>query len=164
MPKFVEGKGCYQTNLVTDLIYLPQKVIPFVSRNQDMFDVLRLLTENNIIQIYGMPGLGKSSLLKNVTCFLGERDIYKDGVVYIDLMHVKTFTEVIQILSCYIKDEEDDNFQISFNQDDFTYESQRLKDKIMKGRNRLLLSVDKVHHLDKESHKKFLEFLKDIVY
>ena len=82
-------------NLQTELRCLPNKVTPFVSRNQDMFETLRLLTENNIVQIYGMPGLGKSSLLKNATCFLGERDIYKDGVVYIDFLHVTTFREAI---------------------------------------------------------------------
>jgi len=75
-----------------------------------MFDVLRLLTVNNVVQIYGMPGLGKSSLLKNVTCFLGERDIYKDGVVYIDFLHVLTFKDAIQIINAYIKDQDDDNF------------------------------------------------------
>ena len=60
-----------------------------------MLDVLKLLTQNNIVQIFGMPGLGKSSLLKNVTCFLGERDIYKSGVLYLDFLHVSTFKEVI---------------------------------------------------------------------
>lgn len=41
-----------------------------------------------MVQIYGQPGFGKSSLLKNITCFLAERDIYKSGVLYIDFIHV----------------------------------------------------------------------------
>jgi ABC-type cobalamin/Fe3+-siderophores transport system ATPase subunit len=57
-------------------MYLPNKVTPFICRNHDMFDVLRLISQNKIVQIFGLPGFGKSSLLKNVTCFLGERDIY----------------------------------------------------------------------------------------
>lgn len=57
-----------------------------------------------------MPGLGKSSLLKNVTCFLGERDIYKDGVIYIDFLHVLTFKESVQIFNAYLKDVEEDQF------------------------------------------------------
>jgi len=60
-----------------------------------MFEVLKLLAENSIIQIYGMPGLGKSCLLKNVTCFLGERDIYKDGVLYIDFYQVSTLEDAL---------------------------------------------------------------------
>lgn len=60
-----------------------------------MFDVLRLISSNYIVQIFGLPGFGKSSLLKNVTCFLGERDIYKNGVLYIDFIHVEIFREAI---------------------------------------------------------------------
>lgn len=60
-----------------------------------MFDVLRLISQNKIVQIFGLPGFGKSSLLKNVTCFLGERDIYKSGVLYIDFIHVEKFREAI---------------------------------------------------------------------
>lgn len=91
------------------MLVLPNKVSPFLSRNQDMFECLRLLSEpsNKVIQIYGLPGLGKSALLKNVTCFLGERDHYKDGVVYIDFLHVQTFQDAIQILGAYLKDLEE---------------------------------------------------------
>lgn len=53
-----------------------------------------------------MPGLGKSSLLKNVTCFLGERDIYKDGILYIDFLHVTTFNDAIQIMKQYFQEED----------------------------------------------------------
>lgn len=61
-----------------------------------MYDVLQLLSEEKtfIVQIWGMPGLGKSALLKNVTCFLAERDYYKEGVIYIDFMHVTSFQEI----------------------------------------------------------------------
>ena len=76
---------------VSELIYFPNKVRPFLFRNRDMFDVLKLLTEKQIVQIYGLPGLGKSSLLKNVTVFLGERNYYKDGLMYVDLRHITTF-------------------------------------------------------------------------
>jgi hypothetical protein len=62
-----------------------------------------------------MPGLGKSSLLKNVTCFLGERDIYRDGVLYIDYYHVKTFNEAIEITTAYLKGDDDEQFFSSFN-------------------------------------------------
>lgn len=71
-----------------------------------MYDVLQLLSDErtNIVQIWGMPGLGKSSLLKNCTCYLSERDIYKDGIIYIDFMHVSSFTEILQIFEAYLRD------------------------------------------------------------
>lgn len=40
---------CKQFGIETYLKFLPNKVTPFISRNQDMFDVLRLLTQNNIV-------------------------------------------------------------------------------------------------------------------
>jgi len=116
-----------QIGIERNLMQLPNKVSPFLSRNQDMFEVLSLLSSNNIVQIYGMPGLGKSALLKNVTCYLAERDIYKDGVIYIDFLHVLTFKETIQIFNVYLKDVEDDQFYQSFNQDEFSMEIERLK-------------------------------------
>jgi ABC-type transport system involved in cytochrome c biogenesis ATPase subunit len=84
-------------------MFLPNKVSPFIFRNRDMFDVLQSILQSNIVQIFGLPGFGKSSLLKNVTCFLGERDIYKSGVLYIDFIHVETFREALQIIHTYLR-------------------------------------------------------------
>ena len=73
-----------------------------------------------------MPGFGCSSVLKNVTCFLSERDIYRDGILYIDLAHVTTFQEAIDIIYVYLRDENDQFFQ-SFNQDEFVGELEKVK-------------------------------------
>ncbi len=56
-----------------------------------MFDVIRLLQEENIVQVFGMPGLGKSSLLKNVSNYIGERNLYPDGVLYINFQSIRSF-------------------------------------------------------------------------
>ena len=74
-----------------------------------MLETLKSLHENNIVQVYGMPGLGKSSLLKNATCFLGERHIFPDGIVYIDVNHVNKFLDLIQIINKYLIVKEDQN-------------------------------------------------------
>lgn len=50
-----------------------------------MFEVVKTLNECYILQIFGMPGLGKSSLLKNVSNFIGDRNLYRDGLIYINL-------------------------------------------------------------------------------
>jgi hypothetical protein len=100
-----------------------------------------------------MPGLGKSSLLKNVTCFLGERDIYKSGVFYIDFLHVTTFKEVIQILSLYLMDNNfNEQYQTSF-QDEFQGEVERLKGKISSFKYKFLLSFDNIDHLVQDNHE-----------
>ena len=100
-----------------------------------------------------MPGLGKSSLLKSVTCFLGDRDIYKDGVLYIDFLHVQTFKESLQILNAYLKEE--DYFYQSFNdnQDEFQHEIAKVKGKIMRFTKKFLFALDNIDHLVKENHE-----------
>jgi hypothetical protein len=39
----------HQIGLEAEISLLPNRVTPFVSRNQDMLDVLKLLTQNNIV-------------------------------------------------------------------------------------------------------------------
>jgi hypothetical protein len=86
MPGQMQYKG-----LVPKIMKLPRKVTPFISRNGDMFDVIRLLQEENIVQVFGMPGLGKSSILKNVSNYIGERNLYPDGVLYINFQSIRSF-------------------------------------------------------------------------
>mmetsp|Transcript_10048 Transcript_10048/g.15308 ORF Transcript_10048/g.15308 Transcript_10048/m.15308 type:complete len:245 (+) Transcript_10048:4484-5218(+) len=145
-----------QVGIESKYLFLPNKVSPFVSRNLDMFEVLKLLTEKNIVQIYGLPGLGKSCLLKNVTCFLGERDIYRDGVIYIDFHQVPTFEEAIEVMNAYLK-EDDENYQ-SFNQEEIINEVELLKNKLSRFR-KFLLAIDNIDHLQKDNHEQFLQFL-----
>ena len=148
---------------------MPNKVSPFLSRNQDMFECLKMLSEdkNKVIQVFGLPGLGKSALLKNVTCFLGERDHYKDGVVYIDFLHVQTFQEAIQIMAAYLKDiEEQEQFYQSFGDQEVdmlqSFE-ERLKDKISRhALKRMLFSLDYIDHMNDSNMEKFLDFISAI--
>ena len=95
-------------NPEADILILPNKVTPFLFRNNDMVEILKNLHEYYIVQIYGMPGLGKSSLLKNSTCFLGERLIFPEGIIYIDFNNVKKYKDMIQIISKYLVRGEDE--------------------------------------------------------
>ena len=63
-----------------------------------MFEVVKTLQDCNMIQVFGMPGLGKSSLIKNASNFIGERNLYRDGLLYINCQTVKTFHELLAII------------------------------------------------------------------
>ena len=58
-----------------------------MARNSDMFDIMRLLRLDGtrVIQVFGFPGLGKSSLVRNITNYIAERDLYPDGILYLNL-------------------------------------------------------------------------------
>lgn len=49
-----------------------------------MLEVIQILNECNLVQIFGMPGLGKSSLIKNASNYIGERNLYRDGLIYMN--------------------------------------------------------------------------------
>lgn len=146
------------------LNYFPNKVRPFLFRNRDMFDVLKLLTEHKIVQIFGLPGLGKSSLLKNVTVYLGERNYYKDGLIYIDLRHITTFQEALKIVSLYLHegdDNEHDQFQLSFNPDHAFNETVSIK-RILGPLKHFMFAFDNIDHLEKNEYTRFVQFMIDL--
>ena len=58
-----------------------------------MLDVIRYMNESSIVQVFGLPGLGKSSLIKNVGNFIGERNLFRDGLLYVNFQNIKTFQE-----------------------------------------------------------------------
>lgn len=65
---------------------VPPKVEPFVARTSDMFDIMRLLKDGTkVINVFGFPGLGKSSIVRNVTNYVAERSLFPDGVLYLNL-------------------------------------------------------------------------------
>ena len=56
-----------------------------------------------MVQVYAMiPGTGKSSLLRNLTNHIFERNLYKNGVLYFNLHKVtrahEAFEQVLQYL------------------------------------------------------------------
>lgn len=117
-----------------------------------------------------MPGLGKSSLLKNCTCYLSERDIYKDGIIYIDFMHVSSFPEIIQIFNAYLKDAnlaeciepQDEPLDSDQDSDDEDYQENMLKLKISSFQKKILFALDNIEHLIGTHHTKLLQFIGDI--
>jgi ABC-type phosphate/phosphonate transport system ATPase subunit len=59
-----------------------------LTRNKDMYDVISLLKETSIVQIFGIPGVGKSTLARNLATYIGERNIYREGVCFINVNNV----------------------------------------------------------------------------
>lgn len=89
------------TGLWPKIFKIPSKVEPFLFRNKDMFDVIRYLqTEGNvqIVQVFALPGVGKSSLIRNVTNYIAERGLYKDGILYLNMNKIEKVSDAIVYL------------------------------------------------------------------
>ena len=83
-PKLLKIPACLKSNL---------------NRNKDMFDVMTLLKESPIVQIFGIPGVGKSTLARSVASYIGERGHYRDGVCYINMANVNCVKDLLNRLS-----------------------------------------------------------------
>lgn len=64
---------------------LPSQVENFVGRNENMHEVINLILTHRFITIKGIPGIGKSSLAKEVSRYIYERGHFKNGVYFFSL-------------------------------------------------------------------------------
>jgi len=87
--QFEEGT-CEHKGTFPKVFKLPAPDRHLIARNADMFDVIRHLQTGRIVQIFAMPGMGKSSLIRNIANFLGERQIFKDGILYLNMHKLST--------------------------------------------------------------------------
>lgn len=72
---------------------IPTKVTPFLFRNNDLYYLVKHITydSNKVVQVFSMPGLGKSSLVRNATNYVAERGYYVDGILYLNVSRIDTF-------------------------------------------------------------------------
>lgn len=64
----------------------------------ERYTLLGLIRNNQLVNVTGSPGIGKSEILKNVCHFCYERDYFKDGVIYINLSKCFTLTDFNNLL------------------------------------------------------------------
>ena len=68
---------------------LPSKPEPFVGRNQDVRQVLKILREGyRLITLTGEPGIGKTAVAKAVVHYLKDRDeeLIKNGASFLNII------------------------------------------------------------------------------
>lgn len=76
---------------LTDLIdeplfdYVPNKVECFMCRELEMYKITKLISTSRIVTIIGPPGIGKTSISRNLSNFYKERRMFRDGIIYIKL-------------------------------------------------------------------------------
>ena len=65
---------------------LPSRVENFIPRPKDLHEILKFIdSKKRYITITGMPGIGKSTLARELVRYIQFRNIFKDGVVYVDI-------------------------------------------------------------------------------
>ena len=75
------GPGSFQDlTWKPEFNHLPSQVENFLGRNEIMHEVITLILTNRFITIKGIPGIGKSSLAKEVGRYIYDRNHFKNGV------------------------------------------------------------------------------------
>lgn len=84
----------------TSAVYnVPASVSNLKGRQREMYDLMRLLHQSKIVNLYGLPGMGKTCLLKNICNHAKHRNKFEDGIIFIDLDDAKTYENFFEILS-----------------------------------------------------------------
>jgi len=69
-----------------------------------MYEIINLLNENQFVSILGPPGIGKTSISRNLMNYVRDRKIFCDGIVYVGLRGCETahmfLTRISMIIRC----------------------------------------------------------------
>jgi ABC-type phosphate transport system ATPase subunit len=83
--------------------YLPDKVEMFIGREIEMYEIIKLLHKGRVVSILGPPGIGKSSISRNLGHYFRGRKQFKDGIIYVKLRGCKSSQMFITHLSLSIR-------------------------------------------------------------
>jgi nucleoside-triphosphatase THEP1 len=63
----------------------------------ETYNVLKKLVskETKVVLVWGWPGIGKSTLLRNLSNFCAERNFFKNGAIFINISEVSTIEEFL---------------------------------------------------------------------
>ena len=74
----------------------------FVGRSIDMHSVIDLILSNRIVNVMGIPGIGKTTLVKAIAHYLDERLLFKDGIIVLSLRNLDQANMIITRLELII--------------------------------------------------------------
>ena len=78
---------------------IPSKPDVCLGRNIDMYNILDLLQTSRLVTIRGSPGIGKTTLAKELLHYIVPRRIFTDGLVFVNLRDVTTIEGVVREVS-----------------------------------------------------------------
>lgn len=83
--------------------FVPSKVEMFLGREFEMHKIIKLLIEGRVVSILGPPGIGKTSLAKNLANYIRDRRMFRDGIIYVKLRGCKSSQMFLSHLSLSIR-------------------------------------------------------------
>lgn len=81
---------------------IPPRVEFFQGRHVELHEIFCLVKKQRFVTIKGIPGIGKSSLCREIANYVYERNIFKDGIIYISLSGCDTIEGLMGIFETEI--------------------------------------------------------------
>lgn len=51
-----------------------------------------------VVFVWGWPGIGKSTILRDLANFFSQRDYFSQGVLYLNITQIENFRDLLEIL------------------------------------------------------------------
>ncbi|KAM3134700.1 hypothetical protein pb186bvf_013175 [Paramecium bursaria] len=136
---------------------LPQGTPHFIGRQVVMQDILEKILMHKFVTIKGVLGIGKSALARELSIYISERLIFKDGIIYLQLQQFDSFDSISSRLFQIMNPNKPLQSKAEMKQLIVTQLIQSMKNEDM------LLILDNcdliLHSSDKEAFVDFLEFI-----
>ena len=66
----------------------------------DCYGVIQILLNDDakVAMVFGMPGTGKSSIIKKVALYAADRNLYQGGILYVNLQGVELVADALGLI------------------------------------------------------------------
>lgn len=161
---FSKGSFC-NMNEEPQFDYVPSNIEGFIDRQREMYEIIKLLNDNRVVSILGPPGIGKTSLARNLSNYIKDRKKFKDGIIYVRLRGCESAQMFLSRLSLIILatlDETDPEVNPENKSSEDENESEDVVLKNLKDKN-VLLVLDNAEDPLVNDQIKFSSYIETII-
>ncbi len=126
----------------------------FVGRNTDIEIIIKKIldikNEKNILTIKGSGGIGKTTLISKIAVEFSKRNIFKDGIKFLQCEFIKNYEEF------------ENKISFAFDMNNAINLKEQIKEQIEEDEERLIIldNIETILHIeDTEKIKKFINFI-----
>lgn len=100
--------GAFTPGKVLNVGHIPlfrvetSKVDDFLGRTTEMHLVINYIHTKRVVNVMGIPGIGKTTLIKAVAHYLDERIIMRDGIIWLSLRGLESASMILTRLELII--------------------------------------------------------------
>ena len=63
-----------------------------------MHNLIKCIRDNRLTTLKGIPGIGKTTIARNLGAHLAEREVFQDGIIYISMQGFDQASQLVQIM------------------------------------------------------------------